>query len=123
MGSFLLRFWLNPAGTLSRRHFRIFLGIYFAILLPTFTAILMAFLILGYRRESGILHTETTVKFWILATIYTIMSGWPLVVASIKRMNDLKLRGPFRFFYFNPVRTFQNFSRMLNERGPSAEED
>ncbi len=86
-------------------------------------AVFMAFLILGWRREEGILHQDPQVKFIIISTIFTVMSIWPLAVASIKRMHDLGLRGPVKFLRFDPIHGYRTLIRILTERGPSADED
>jgi len=118
-----MRFWLYPSGSLSRRHYRFFLLIYFLFILPALTFFFLAFIVIGVRGADGMLKTEPDAKVFLMTTIYVLFCLWPFFVASLKRLHDLGLKGKKSFFHFNPIDNYRLARRMLLERGNSAEED
>jgi len=91
-------------------------------MLPLFTTIFLAFLVLGYRGPEGILQTDTMPKLFIMSFAYGLLCLWPLMVASLKRMHDLGLRGRDYFFSLNPLRNFKLGRSLIKEKGQLGED-
>jgi uncharacterized membrane protein YhaH (DUF805 family) len=92
-------------------------------LLPVFTATFLAFLVLGSRGRDALFNEDGQARSIILTSVYVILTLWPLMVASLKRMHDLNLRGRDYFFSINPIRNFQLGRRLISEPGSLVQDD
>jgi len=89
--------------------------------IPLFAAVYLSFLVIGFRSQKGVFREEPTARIFILTSVFVILTLWPMIVASLKRMHDLGLRGRDYFLSFNPPRNLRLAIRLIREPGKTPE--
>ncbi|MDB5036926.1 MAG: hypothetical protein JWQ35_454 [Bacteriovoracaceae bacterium] len=113
----LLRYFFSLKGRISANRYRAFLLWYLFAVLPIFTVLYFAFLVLGAVSKAGILRDASLTSAVVGSSVYCLGCFWPFIAATTRRMHDLGYRGRDYFFIVSPHKTWKLGKEILFKHG------